>query len=138
MNICASFSLHVVKVSWFLLQGWWTSNVGFTLSYMWMELDTFKMEVWILWYLSFNADTTQIIRQTLRLSIQQQVQNTLIDKLFSGQQLLFYSSIWINPASHIAVWTDSSSEFFSQCTLTLLSLSQRKISQRQVGKKTTS
>jgi len=79
--------------------------------------------------------TPQVIRQILRLSIQQQVQNTLIDKLFSGPQLLFYSSIWINPASHIAVWTDSSSEFFSQWTLTLLSLSQRKISQRQVGKK---
>jgi hypothetical protein len=49
-----------------------------------------------------------------------------------------FSSSWINPASHIAVWTDSSSEFFSQWTLTLLSLSQRKMSQRQVGKKITS
>jgi hypothetical protein len=74
-----------------------------------------------------STQTPQVIRQTLRLSIQQQVQNTLRDKLFSGPQLLFYSSIWINPASHIAVWTDSSSEFLSKAQLTILSLKAKSL-----------
>jgi hypothetical protein len=50
-----------------------------------------------------------------------------------------FSSSWINPASHIAVWTDSSSEFFSQWELSLpFSLSLKVKFLKGKLKKTTS